>query len=277
MPMKSVNNTNLNMIHFTQSQPKMIFQNKPNLKNICSYTNTMSPQKIRLYNPISDRLENVHPYTRKAKIIYRSYIEILDWSPDSFLPAGLQFKNNRFRLTQKTRTITPWKNRSKTVNNSALNNLVQTHEIVNIAQWQGFRGLDLIKYFKTNIVLYLISHSACKRQFVAELEFEKNENGVRMTETTYIRSKILAVTNAGEVDNSIQMAINVLKEKVEEVGHKMKGSGWIFKMVNKVEAQISQYVPLMGGSYIPTPPYLRSKGVVNVKNENDQKCFQWAI
>ena len=73
------------------------------------------------------------------------------------------------------------------------------------------------------------------------------------------------------------MAIEILKEKVEEAGNKRKGSGWIFKMVNKVQVDISQYVPLMGGSYIPTPPYLRSKGVLNVKNENDQKCFQWAI
>ena len=39
-----------------------------------------------------------------------------------------------------------------------------------------------------------------------------------------------------------------------EVGNKMKGSGWIFKMVNKAEVQISQYVPLMGCG--GTPPYL---------------------
>jgi hypothetical protein len=165
------------MIHSGPSVKKM-FVNTTTPINICDYNN-MPTTTIRLYNPISDKLESVSPYSRKAKIIYRSYIDVLDWTPDQFLPTGLQFKNNMFRLTQKTRTITPWKNRSKTVNTSALNNLVKTHEIVNIAQWWGFRGLDLIKHFKTNIVLYLISHSACKRQFIAELEFEKNENKMK--------------------------------------------------------------------------------------------------
>ena len=41
----------------------------------------MPATTIRLYNPISDKLESVHPYSRKAKIIYRSYVEVLDWSP----------------------------------------------------------------------------------------------------------------------------------------------------------------------------------------------------
>jgi hypothetical protein len=68
-----------------------------------------------------------------------------------------------------------------------------------------------------------------------------------------------------------------MKEKVDEVGNKMRGSGWVFKMVNHVEVQISRYVPLMAGSYIlhVAPPYLyvRGKGMLNIKNENDQKCF----
>ena len=54
--------------------------------NICAYSNTtsMAPTKIKLYNPISDTLESVSPYTRKAKQIYRPYIEILNWDPDTF-------------------------------------------------------------------------------------------------------------------------------------------------------------------------------------------------
>ena len=139
---------------------------------------------IRLYSPVSDKLEPVTPYSCKAKIIYRSYIDVLGWTPDQFLPENLELKNNRFRLIQKTRTIAPWKNLSKTINNSALNDLVKILEIVNIAQWQGFRGLNLIKYFKTNIVLYLISHSTCKRQFIVELVFETTENGIKVSDTT---------------------------------------------------------------------------------------------
>jgi hypothetical protein len=33
----------------------------------------------------------------------------------------------------------------------------------------------------------------------------------------------------------------------------------------------------MAGLYIPTPHVLRSKGVVNVQNPNDQECFKWSV
>ena len=108
-------NSKKNMINPEPSVKKMVFKNGTTPINICGYSNitNMPATTIRLYNPISDKLESVEPYSRKAKIIYRSYIEVLDWSPDQFLPTGLQFKNNRFRLTQKTRPITQWKNKSR--------------------------------------------------------------------------------------------------------------------------------------------------------------------
>ena len=53
----------------------------------------MTATTIRLYNPISDKLVSVNPYSRKAKNIYRSYIDVLDWSPDTFspTPSGRRF------------------------------------------------------------------------------------------------------------------------------------------------------------------------------------------
>ena len=100
-------NSSFNLIDTGWSEQKeMYFKDSQTPINICGYNN-MTAQTIRLYSPISDKLVSVKPYSRKAKIIYRPYIDILGWSPDSFLPTGLQFKNNRFQLTQKTHTIAP--------------------------------------------------------------------------------------------------------------------------------------------------------------------------
>ena len=56
-----------------------------------------------------------------------------------------------------------------------------------------------------------------------------------------------------------------------------EGSGWVFDEVGKIDVRLANYVPLQGNSFIPTPPSLRSKQcLVNVQNDDD-KCFAWAV
>jgi len=56
-----------------------------------------------------------------------------------------------------------------------------------------------------------------------------------------------------------------------------RGSGFVFETVTNFVLVITQYRPLSGSSYIPTPPSIaKKKAVVNVNN-NDEKCFQWAL
>ncbi len=57
-----------------------------------------------------------------------------------------------------------------------------------------------------------------------------------------------------------------------------KNSGWEITEVNFVDLQIVSYRPMGGGgSYIPTPVYLKGKrAIVNVKSR-DNRCFMWSI
>ena len=53
------------------------------------------------------------------------------------------------------------------------------------------------------------------------------------------------------------------------------GSGW--EIVDKHEVDVSKYEPLRGSSYLPLPEKIKNKnkGLINIKNENDNDCFRW--
>ena len=56
-----------------------------------------------------------------------------------------------------------------------------------------------------------------------------------------------------------------------------RGSGFVLESIVKFVLCITQYRPLHGSTYIPTPQWLAKKHcVVNVKN-SDSKCFLWSV
>ena len=56
-----------------------------------------------------------------------------------------------------------------------------------------------------------------------------------------------------------------------------RGSGFVFNVVTRFVIVITQFRPLSGSSYIPTPPaILKKEAIINVKN-HDNRCFEYAI
>ena len=55
-----------------------------------------------------------------------------------------------------------------------------------------------------------------------------------------------------------------------------EGSGWIIDKIEGLYINISNYEPLLGGSYISLPKALNNsmKGLINLKNKG-HKCFMW--
>ena len=69
--------------------------------------------------------------------------------------------------------------------------------------------------------------------------------------------------------------LNSLNEQVENFSS--RGSGYVIERLLQFILVITEYRPLCGSSYIPTPKRLRNKKcIVNVQNA-DQKCFLYAI
>ena len=67
---------------------------------------------------------------------------------------------------------------------------------------------------------------------------------------------------------SKQEIINQIAQWVSE------GSGWTIKSVDNHYLNVVKYQPMRGSSYIKLPTNLRNKGLINMKNI-DNECFRW--
>ena len=56
-----------------------------------------------------------------------------------------------------------------------------------------------------------------------------------------------------------------------------RGSGWIIELIESQYSNLSTYRPLVESSYIDLLIELKhpKKGLINIKNNDDQKCFLW--
>ena len=79
------------------------------------------------------------------------------------------------------------------------------------------------------------------------------------------------------VDVDVDGILTTLNDKVENFNE--RGSGFVIEQVSQFVLVITKYRPLHGPgrSFVPTPEHLkRRKCIIDVEN-NDQKCFLWAI
>ena len=86
------------------------------------------------------------------------------------------------------------------------------------------------------------------------------------------------------LNSLIKIAINQryrLNDSFEEILNKLdiwinEGSGWVIDEIKGLYIKISNYEPLLGGSYILLPKALNNsmKGLINLENK-DHKCFMW--
>lgn len=83
---------------------------------------------------------------------------------------------------------------------------------------------------------------------------------------------IYELTNLDEFYNN---AINKIKNEMETF--QIRVSQWVLHSILRMELRINKYIPLRGSSYIPLPEVLANKkAMINVQN-NENKCFLWAI
>ena len=89
-------------------------------------------------------------------------------------------------------------------------------------------------------------------------------------------------TNNMTVINSEKDIENVLDKHFASCVHKIgtgsdeKGYG-ILHSINYYQLYLAEAKPRKGSSYIPTPSKVSAKSVVNIKNEEDEKCFMWCM
>ena len=87
--------------------------------------------------------------------------------------------------------------------------------------------------------------------------------------TLHFNSLVKTVINQRyRLNDSFEEILNLLDIWINE------GSGWVIDEIKGLYINISNYEPLLGGSYIPFPKALNNsmKGLIDLKNK-DHKCF----
>lgn len=154
------------------------------------------------------------------------------------------------------------------------NALVHTFPIPSNADLQ----LSLIKsrdVFIAALKRDMLIFRRLKWYLVAHVSVQDGENGEKGT-VQYMRCAPLTCLRVDEVSASVEEGItgviNSFSKAVSE------GSKVLFDRVDKVEMRVAKYSPIRGSSYLPLPDWLNrsTKGLINIKNFNDEKCFLWS-
>ena len=77
------------------------------------------------------------------------------------------------------------------------------------------------------------------------------------------------------IDNDeLEGIIVSLENEFENIGNRLRGSGWVIDSFVRIILHINEVNPLIGNLYVPLP--FISNSIINVQN-HDNKCFIWAI
>lgn len=172
------------------------------------------PQRYELYNPYTDKVSKVSSlYGRRAKEIYRGYIDILDWEPATFLPDGMLFEAGQLRYAPETHSADLWRAHPAHLSTAVgLRGMVANHTLTNHALIPGFAGLNLIHHFTPVLREFLQQHHGLSRQFKVKFLASRLTSGsefgqiIEEEREAYVSSSILQILNPGQIKQSLDTA-----------------------------------------------------------------------
>ena len=81
-----------------------------------------------------------------------------------------------------------------------------------------------------------------------------------------------------DTDNSIKKLFKYFLNNYQKESERIKGSNFRFESVELMDYKLHKVSLKRGGSYIKSSQWLINKrSTINPKNENDDKCFQYAL
>ncbi len=99
-----------------------------------------------------------------------------------------------------------------------------------------------------------------------------------MSEPLHLQTQnhvFLRETNLDETYNNIT---NCIFGRHEHIYENLEGTQWVLESIDSFRININRYDSLKASSFMELPKTLASKkAIINVKNENDDKCYLWSI
>ena len=145
----------------------------------------------------------------------------------------------------------------------------------------GIDGMDektFMRSVKSRVIDLIKSKGSIKVKLILTVRFTKeNPTTGNIDINVYsFASKMEIVTESTDLSD----LYNTMSDKIFELiqNFNNRGSGWQFDRVEHLDININPYNPLSASSYIELPGKLaEKKAIINVKNENDNECFKWAV
>ena len=102
----------------------------------------------------------------------------------------------------------------------------------------------------------------------------KDSNETRTMHTASDNTEIMISNKTGEI---IENFLNLLQKYQERLEKSMRGSKFVFDIIDLLQYKLHKISLNRGGSYIDSPEWLKNKKTtINPKN-SDNKCFQYVV
>ena len=145
----------------------------------------------------------------------------------------------------------------------------------------GVDGMDektFMNNVKPRVIDLIKSKGSIKVKLILTVRFTKENPATGKIDINVysFASKMEIVTEATDLYVLYDHMVDVIFELIQNFQN--RGSGWQFDRVEHLDININPYNPLSASSYIELPGNLaEKKAIINVKNENDNECFKWAV
>ena len=145
----------------------------------------------------------------------------------------------------------------------------------------GVDGMDektFMRSVKSRVIDLIKSKGSIKVKLILTVRFTKENPATGKIDINVysFASKMEIVTEATDLSELFDHMVDVILQSIQNFNN--RGSGWQFDRVEHLDININPYNPLSASSYIELPGSLyMKKAIINVKNENDNECFKWAV
>jgi hypothetical protein len=136
--------------------------------------------------------------------------------------------------------------------------------------------LQYLEVNKKNIITLIEKHIRYNPCLKVNFMFScTHTNIVGENQERSFKTRNVALYPQSDIESYVVRSFSILNREMTELASKK--SGWSIHSVNHLEIRINKYTPLVGHRFIPLPKETAAKGaVINVQN-NDSKCFKYAV
>ena len=145
----------------------------------------------------------------------------------------------------------------------------------------GVDGMDektFMRSVKPRVIDLIKSKGSIKVKLILTVRFTKENPATGNIDINVysFASKMEIVTESTDIPVLYDHMVDVIFELIQNFNN--RGSGWQFDRIEHLDININPFNPLSASSYIELPGKLyEKKAIINVKNENDNECFKWAV